>query len=56
MHFFLKFLLHFQLQKCAKKVHFEKKPKEQKNYNKEYKSSGKFIYSKDVLSTIKDIL
>lgn len=39
-----------------KKVHFEKKTKEQKNYNKEYKSSGKFIYSKDVLSTIKDIL
>mgnify|MGYP005651855371 FL=1 len=39
-----------------KKVHFEKKPKQQNNYNKEYKSSGKFIYSKDVLSTIKDVL
>jgi hypothetical protein len=39
-----------------KKVRFEQKTKEKPKYNKEYKSSGKFIYSNDVLSTIKDIL
>ena len=39
-----------------KKVRFSQKEKEDKKYNKEYKPSGKFIYSNDVLSTIKDIL
>tara|TARA_B100001057_G_C21998288_1_gene624975 strand:- start:156 stop:356 length:201 start_codon:yes stop_codon:yes gene_type:complete len=39
-----------------KKVRFSQKEKEDKKYNKEYKPSGKFIYSNDVLSTIKGIL
>lgn len=39
-----------------KKVRFEQKTKDDKKYNKEYKPSGKFIYSNDVLSTIKGVL
>ena len=38
-----------------RKVRFENKEKS-KDVNKGYKPSGKFIYGKDVLSTIKDVL
>lgn len=40
-----------------KKVRFsEKKQKTEQMFNKEYKPSGKFIYGKDLLSSIRDTL